>query len=127
MKRNRTSWQWIGIVLVGLALVGMGAPGCVGHIGEDTGTDNAYLIDLEPSGEVAASVWQEAPEGCHGRLDMVETWTVAWAEGEPSLGVVVDEDGTAICVDTWDSIADALSHAMGDPSPDPMLPPVSER
>jgi len=118
-----TAVKWFGAAL----FVVVGAIGCVGHIGESPGEDREYLLDLDPSGVVAASVWHDAPEGCDGRIDAAASWQLAWAEGDASLGVVVDELGRAVCVDTWEGIAEALAQAMGDPSPDPMLPRAGER
>ena len=123
MTHMSIAMKWFAAALLVLA----GAMGCVGHMGESTSEDGQYLLDLDPSGVIAASVWQEAPSGCEGRIDAAASWQLAWAEGDDSLGVVVDESGAAICVDTWEAIAEALSQAMGDPSPDPMLPRAGER
>jgi hypothetical protein len=102
--------------------------GCVG--GPDTGQEQGLLIDeVLPGYLVPASIWmQDSLAGCEGRLSDDEDVAVAWAEGEPSLGVVLDENGQAICVDTWEDIQLELDRVKGDPSPDPMRPlPIYQR
>lgn len=91
----------------------------------DPASSEVRLVDLglPLDGVVDEAVWRAAPAGCEGRLrtnDLVEK--VARAENAPGLGVVVDQDGDPLCVDSLESIAIELMKLHGDPSPDPMYP-----
>ena len=123
VRNEMMRWLTIAVFAVGLTA-------CVGHVGESgdesPSIEHAFLLDLDPAGEVAARVWMDAPQSCEGQLEAVETWTLHYAEGAPSLGVIIDENGDAVCVDNWSSIREELERAMGDPSPDPMLPVLDE-
>lgn len=79
-------------------------------------------LGLPLEGEVAERVWRSAPSGCEGRLSAEDIEHVAWAENAPGLGVVLDEEGEVLCVDTLESIAIEVEKVKGDPSPDPMHP-----
>ena len=110
------------IVLASLAVVA--ATSCAAEPA-DPGSSEVRLVDLGVplDGMVDEAVWRAAPAGCEGRLDerdLVER--VARAENGPGLGVVVDEDGDPLCVDSLESIAIELMKLQGDPSPDPMYP-----
>lgn len=79
-------------------------------------------LGLPLEGEVAERVWRSAPSGCEGRLSAEDIEHIAWAENAPGLGVVLDEHGDPLCVDTLESIAVEVEKVKGDPSPDPMRP-----
>lgn len=124
-----------GSVLSALAAFALAAfalttfEGCVSEDGAGVGQEQGLSLDyVVPSFLVPEEIWmQDALAGCEGRLHDDDI-AVAWAEGAPSLGVVLDENGRAICVDTWQAIQIELDRVKGDPSPDPMRPlPVYRR
>ncbi len=87
-----------------------------------SGSNQDALIEyILPQHLVPQDIWQMAPASCEGVLsdDMIE---ISPAENAPSLGVVLDEAGDAICVDTWAAIRIEIDRVKGDPSPDPMRP-----
>jgi hypothetical protein len=94
---------------------------CVGAP-DETGHNHDALIEyILPEHLVPEDIWQMAPPSCDGLLsdDMIQ---ISPAENAPSLGVVLDEEGEAICVDTWAAIRIEIDRVKGDPSPDPMRP-----
>jgi len=101
-------------------LLGFGIA-CGGDPDEAEGGYSALIEYVIPEHLVPESVWQMAPPSCDGVLmdDMIH---ISQAENAPSLGVVLDSDGEALCVDTWDAISIELDRVKGDPSPDPMRP-----
>lgn len=105
-----------------LALAAVLALSAVSGCGHDdtagvTRVDNLFGITNDI---VGFDIWSHAPAGCDGAVDRSDV-SVAWAQGEPALGVLV-LDGEVLCVDTWESIAAELDRFKGDPAPDPMLP-----
>jgi hypothetical protein len=108
-------------VIIGLSLLLLGSIACGGEPDDAGGGYGALLEYVVPEHLIPESVWQTAPPGCDGRLrgDVIH---ISRAENAPLLGVVIDEDGNPICVDSWDAIQIELSRVMGDPSPDPMRP-----
>lgn len=94
---------------------------CAAETGTESEAQSGFLLYSVETISLEAEVWMHLPEGCDGLITGTEI-RLAAAEGEPSLGVVLDEGGDPVCVDTWDAIALELEEVYGDPSPDPMLP-----
>lgn len=94
---------------------------CGGEPDPADGSYGALLEYVVPERLVPEAVWQMAPPSCDGVLmdDMIH---ISQAENAPALGVVLNELGEAICVDTWSAIRIELDRVKGDPSPDPMHP-----
>lgn len=108
-------------VIFGLSMALTLVIGCGGEPDPSGSTYGPLLEYVIPDHLVPAEVWQTAPPSCGGVLadDVI---SIGHAEGAPALGVVLDEAGRAICVDTWAAIRIELSRVQGDPSPDPMMP-----
>ncbi len=114
MTRHLKLWRLLSAgVLAGL-VVACAEPEPASH-------QDALIEYILPEHRVPEDVWQMAPPSCEGLLsdDMVH---ISPAENAPSLGVVLDDDGEAICVDTWAAIRLEIDRVKGDPSPDPMHP-----
>lgn len=89
--------------------------------GGDTDMEGEQLFLVREDLVINEMIWQDAPAGCEGRLSDSEV-EVAWAEGAPSLAVVVDLNELALCVDTWESIEIEIQKATVDrPSQDPSI------
>jgi hypothetical protein len=110
-----------GLLLLLPLSLAVGGIACGGEPDDASGGYGALIEYVIPERLIPESVWQMAPPSCDGILrdDMIH---ISHAENAPSLGVVIDEDGEPICVDTWDAIHIELSRVKGDPSPDPMRP-----
>lgn len=109
-------------IVAGCALLAWA--GCVGGPGEPTSSEDHGLLELDVpvEGVIDERVWRHVPVGCEGRIDEDDIRHIARAENAPELGVVLDDDGDPVCVDTLESIAIELERLQGDPSPDPMYP-----
>jgi len=126
VQRQRSSYFLtpgliLGLILgSSLALFG-GSAACGGEPDPSGANYGALLEYVVPERFISEAIWQMAPASCGGVLsdDMIR---IGHAAGAPALGVVLDEAGRAICVDTWDAIHIELNRIKGDPSPDPMLP-----
>ncbi|MBW2461232.1 MAG: hypothetical protein JRH11_06270 [Deltaproteobacteria bacterium] len=119
-RRRSSCFPTLGLI-VGLSLALFAGAACGGEP-DPSGADYGALLEyLIPDRFIPEEVWQTAPASCGGILsdDMIR---IGHAAGAPALGVVLDEVGRAICVDTWDAIHIELSRIKGDPSPDPMMP-----
>lgn len=127
MKRRHLSLWGLerlpGALALAATLVVLGLSGCGSEdTAEATRVENLFGVTNDVIG---FDTWSRAPAGCNGSVDRSDV-TVAWAQGEPALGVLL-LDGEILCVDTWESIAAELERFMGDPAPDPMLPEQIER
>ncbi len=109
--------------ILGATVLLLGGLACTAEPVSPTSSGEELIeLGLTVDGVVGEAVWRRAPAGCEGRLDAGEVGRVAWAENAPGLGVVLDEEGDPLCVDTLESIAIEVEKLEGDPSPDPMHP-----
>lgn len=113
MKRHLTT----SALLIGL----FGLSACGGEPDPASSYHGALIEYVIPEHLVPEDIWQMVPPSCEGLLtdDMIH---ISPAENAPSLGVVLDASGEAICVDTWAAIRIEIDRVKGDPSPDPMRP-----
>jgi len=88
----------------------LGAAGCAT---DGPGTaGRAETLDVagaEALPSVARHDWSAAPAGCEGRLADAVSFGVA--EGEPELVVALDENHSALCVDTYPALESELTEA----------------
>lgn len=121
LPRRPASFLRLFQLSLGLSVALLLGVGCAADPDPSAAQYGALVEYVLPERFIPADVWETAPPSCGGILvdDMIQ---IGHAVGAPTLGVVLDEAGHAICVDTWDAIHSELSRIKGDPSPDPMMP-----
>ncbi len=98
------------LAIVTSLAVGAGSLGaCSAPVGSGTSDLFEAPLDALPLATIEAREWQLAPAGCEDLLPDTVSFEVA--RGANGLLVAVDDDGEAVCTDTYEAIQEELADA----------------